>query len=444
MLQSRTPSTAPGHGAPPTAVRRPPLSTPCWRCWPPWPWCSPPRSPPPHRLGRRSPDKLPITVTNDTGRSGLHLYVLGVDLTTGKLGYVNADGAFTPWSLPGGPVPVDAPDASIPGPADGASVTVDVPRNISGRVYFSFGSKLNFGLVDAGLVQPAPWNPSDDNADILFDWSEFTFNDYGLWLNSTQVDQFAVPHTVSVTGDDGSTSTTGALVDGGRQKIIDAVEQTEGFEKTVVRGDDGEVLRVLSPGKATGVDAMSATYLDDYIDEAWSAYADEKLTVVPFAHEPETKFFGTTTGTNLVFTNTAGEQVATLRQAHHGQRVGLRRSAGRAERPRRGSDLPDPVRRPAPRHPGGVQPGAGDRRRGVLPAGPDQPLLRDRAREHEGRQGVRLRLRRRHRPGVAGAQRRAGEGLDHAGLARVMPAPGTSGVRRLTHGWRERSGVPGS
>ncbi|MET1005699.1 MAG: beta-1,3-glucanase family protein, partial [Propionibacteriaceae bacterium] len=201
-------------------------------------------------------------------------------------------------------------DASIPGPADGASVTVDVPRNISGRVYFSFGSTLNFGLVDAGLVQPAPWNPSDDNADILFDWSEFTFNDYGLWLNSTQVDQFAVPHTVSVTGDDGSTSTTGALVDGGRQKIIDAVEQTAGFEKTVVRGNSGEVLRVLSPGKATGVDAMSATYLDDYIDEAWSAYRTKKLTVVPFAHEPETKFFGTTTGDDLVFTNTAGEQVA--------------------------------------------------------------------------------------------------------------------------------------
>ena len=66
------------------------------------------------------------------------------------------------------------------------------------------------------------------------------------------------------------------LVDGGRQKIIDAVEQTEGFEKTVVRGDDGQVLRVLSPGKATGVDAMSATYLGDYIDEAWTAYADKK------------------------------------------------------------------------------------------------------------------------------------------------------------------------
>ena len=55
--------------------------------------------------------------------------------------------------------PVDAPDASIPGPADGASVTVDVPRNISGRVYFSFGSKLSFGLVDAGLVQPRSVEP---------------------------------------------------------------------------------------------------------------------------------------------------------------------------------------------------------------------------------------------------------------------------------------------
>jgi hypothetical protein len=309
MLQSRTLSTPLVHAAPPS-VRRPLTALLAVLAALALVLTAAVSTAAPARAA--VPESLPITVTNDTGRSGLHLYVLGVDLTTDELGYVDAEGGFTPWSLPGGPVPVDAPDASIPGPAVGASVTVDVPRNISGRVYFSFGSKLNFGLVDAGLVQPAPWNPTDDNADILFDWSEFTFNEYGLWLNSTQVDQFAVPHTVSVTGADGTTSTTGALVDGGRQKIIDAVEQTEGFEKTVVRGDDGQVLRVLSPGKATGVDAMSATYLDDYIDEAWSAYEDEKLTVVPFAHEPETKFFGTTSGTNLVFTNTAGEQVASF------------------------------------------------------------------------------------------------------------------------------------
>lgn len=258
------------------------------------------------------PATLPITVTNDTGRSGLHLYVLGVDLTTDRLGYVTADGTFTPWSLPGGDAPVDAPDASIPGPADGASLTIDVPRNISGRVYFSFGSKLHFGLVAAGLVQPAPWNPSDANADTLFDWSEFTLNDHGLWLNSTQVDQFAVPHTVGVTGDDGSSATTGALKPGGRQQIIDQIEQTTGFEKTVVRGDDGDVLRVLSPGKATGVGAMSTTYLDDYIDQAWNAYRTNRLTIVPFAHEPQTKFFGTTSGDQLVFTDTSGAQVATF------------------------------------------------------------------------------------------------------------------------------------
>lgn len=258
------------------------------------------------------PDKLPVTVTNDTGRSDLHLYVLGVDLTTGKLGYLDADGTFTAWSLPGGPVPVDAPDASIDGPANGESVTLQVPKNISGRVYFSVDDKLDFGLVDAGLVQPAPWNPTDANAGTIFDWSEFTFNEYGLWLNSTQVDQFAIPHTVGVTGTDGTTASTGALKPGGRAAIIDAVEQTAGYEKTVVRGDDGEVLRVLSPGKATDVDAMSSSYLDDYIDEAWSAYADRDLTIVPFAHEPQTTFVGRTAGDDLVFTNSAGDRVASF------------------------------------------------------------------------------------------------------------------------------------
>jgi hypothetical protein len=86
----------------------------------------------------------PVTVTNNTGRSdAVHLYLLGVNLTTGKLGYVNAAGTFSEWTG-GRPTPVPAPDVSIPGPADGASTTIRMPKNLSGRLYMSFGSKLDF------------------------------------------------------------------------------------------------------------------------------------------------------------------------------------------------------------------------------------------------------------------------------------------------------------
>ena len=150
------------------------------------------------------PALLPLSITNNSGRAdAVYLYVLGVNLNTGRLGYVNAGGTFTPWSGGGNP-PTPAPDVSIAGPGNGGTTTIQVPRFISGRVYFSLGQRLNFFLTPDGLVQPAPWAGGDSNRDILFDWSEFTYNDAGLWLNSSQVDMFAVPHTVSVTTGSGA------------------------------------------------------------------------------------------------------------------------------------------------------------------------------------------------------------------------------------------------
>ncbi|BCJ55230.1 hypothetical protein Asp14428_67050 [Actinoplanes sp. NBRC 14428] len=255
---------------------------------------------------------LPVKVTNRTGRNdAVHLYVLGVNLTTGKLGSVNAAGTFTPWTG-GGAVPVPAPDVSIPGPADGASTTIKMPKNLSGRLYMSFGDKLNFRLSNGGLVQPAPWAGGDPNRDILFDWSEFTLNDSGLWLNSSQVDMFAVPHIVSVRGGNGVTTRTGELKPGGRQKVIDAIGAEPAFAKSIQTRSDGTVLRVLAPGKAADAGLMSGTYLNPYIDRAWNAYTSRTLTVVPFGDRPGTKFFGRTSGNVMNFTDGAGKVVASF------------------------------------------------------------------------------------------------------------------------------------
>jgi hypothetical protein len=155
------------------------------------------------------PDLLPLTVTNESGRTDpVHLYVLGV--SDGRLGYVTEAGGFTPWTGGAHP-PVPAPDVSVAGPAAGASKTIPIPKGLSGRMYMSFADKLDFRLTPDVLVQPAPWAAGDGNADILFDWSEFTYNDAGVFLISSQVDMFAVPHAVSVTGSDGQTRETGRL-----------------------------------------------------------------------------------------------------------------------------------------------------------------------------------------------------------------------------------------
>jgi hypothetical protein len=147
---------------------------------------------------------LQTTITNNTGRAGaVYLYVLGG--MGGRLGWVNSGGGFNAWPA-GGLPPTPAPDAAIAGPGNGASVQIRIPRNLtSGRVYMSIGKKIDFRLTPDGLVQPAPWAGADPNKDVLFDTSEFTFNNDGLWLNSSQVDMFSIPHIVTVTDGAGKT-----------------------------------------------------------------------------------------------------------------------------------------------------------------------------------------------------------------------------------------------
>jgi hypothetical protein len=291
--------------APTTAGTTAPAPPPTTATTPPAPAGDHPSPPPASNL-------LPVTVTNNTGLGDpLFLYVLGVNLATGRLGYVDAGGAFTNWSG-GAAVPVPAPDVAIPGPANGAKTTIKVPKGLSGRLYLSFGKKLDFRLTTDGLVQPAPWAAGDPNRSILFDWSEFTLNDSGLWLNSSQVDMFAIPHIVSVQGGDGRISKTGELRLGGRQRVIDAIKAQPEFAKAVYSRSDGTVLRVLAPGKAADAGLMSPTYLDPYIASAWQAYAGKTLTVVPFGDQPNTKFFGRTAGNVMNFTDGTGRTVASF------------------------------------------------------------------------------------------------------------------------------------
>ncbi|SDM59290.1 beta-1,3-glucanase family protein [Allokutzneria albata] len=262
-----------------------------------------------------APSLLPLTVTNNSGRADqVHLYVLGV--YNGRLGHVNAAGAFTPWSGGGNP-PVPAPDVSIAGPGQGGSRTLNIPINLAGgRLYMSFGEKLKFFLTPDGLVQPAPWNPSDPNRNILFDWSEFTYNNGGLWLNSSQVDMFSVPHAVEVTASTGQVKKTGELVGNGRNRIFDGLRNQGGdWGRLVHTRPDGTRVRALAPRLGIESGIFGGTYFDSYTQSAWNTYRTTDLTVVPYENEPGKKFIGRTDGGGVMhFTNTAGARVASFQQ----------------------------------------------------------------------------------------------------------------------------------
>ncbi|MET8829339.1 glycoside hydrolase family 64 protein, partial [Streptomyces sp. NPDC004608] len=258
------------------------------------------------------PATIPLSLTNNSGRAdAVHVYVLGT-APDGRQGWADASGTFHAWPAGGNP-PTPAPDASIPGPAAGQSKTIRIPK-LSGRIYFSYGQKLDFRLTTGGLVQPAVQNPSDPNRNILFNWSEYTLNDAGIWLNSTQVDMFSAPYSVGVQRADGGVASTGKLKAGGYNGVFAALRAQPGWSGLVQTRPDGTVLRALAPlyGMETG--GLSRTVLDDYINRVWQRYATTTLTVTPFGDRPDVKYFGRVSGEVMNFTNSAGATVTSFRK----------------------------------------------------------------------------------------------------------------------------------
>jgi len=257
---------------------------------------------------------IPITITNNSGRGDqVYLYNLGTLLTTGQQGWADAAGTFHAWGVGGNP-PTPAPDASIAGPANGRSLTIRLPK-FSGRIYFSYGQKLDFRLTTGGLVQPAVQNPSDPNRNILFNWTEYTLNDSGIWINSTQVDMFSAPYAVSVVTGGGSTLTTGHLKAGGYDAVFNALRAAPGgYGGLIQTRPDGTVIRALNPGHGVGSGLIPANAMQDYIDRVWARYATTALRVTPFADQPGVVYTGRVSGNVMNFTNTSGAVVTSFQK----------------------------------------------------------------------------------------------------------------------------------
>ncbi|MFJ7078555.1 glycoside hydrolase family 64 protein [Streptomyces sp. NPDC098781] len=255
------------------------------------------------------PPTIPLMFRNASGLDKpVYIYNLGTELSTGRQGWADAKGTFHPWPA-GGPVPTPAPDASIAGPAAGKSITIQIPK-FSGRVYFSYGRKLDFRLVDGKLVQPAVQSPSDPNRNTLFNWSEYTLNDGGLWLNSTQVDMFSAPYAVGLKRTDGTVQKTGRLRPGGYREFYTALkEQPGGWGNLIQKAPDGTVLRALAPSHGIGTGLLPANTMDDYINRVWRKYSTTSLTVSPFADKPGVKYHGRVSGNVMNFTDGSGSIV---------------------------------------------------------------------------------------------------------------------------------------
>lgn len=229
-----------------------------------------------------------LTLADESGRGPVWAYVVGTNLATGQQCRLSADGQLVAVSEADNG-PDGFTDYALP--VESGGTTLSLPQGMSGRIYLAIGEKLKFRANPGNtLAYPAGWVTTDPNYPILHDAAEFTYDDAGMHCNTTMVDMLSVPLAISLSG--AQEQTTGRLRDGGREAVFSALAGQDGFGGLVL--DD---LRVIAPGHGLDAGLFADDYFAGYIDEVWSHYQSNTMTVTAGANT----FTGQVDGSQFVF-----------------------------------------------------------------------------------------------------------------------------------------------
>ncbi|WP_326710180.1 glycoside hydrolase family 64 protein [Streptomyces sp. NBC_01474] len=238
-----------------------------------------------------APATCELALQNKSLPGTVRAYVTGHEQGTDRWVLLKPDGGvYHPDSpaAPQTPLPVDC---AIPlGAAGSAPKLLTFPQMYGARVYFVRDNTLDFFLNPGpSLVEPAFATSTDANYGKTWSFCEFTFNSDQLYANISYVDLVtALPIGLTLEGD--ATHTVAPLPDGAVEKIAaDLAAQTakdgQPWDKLVIRGGDGKVLRVISPQN------LMAPYFDrpdqmpfrdvwdSYVDQVWEKYRTTDLKI---------------------------------------------------------------------------------------------------------------------------------------------------------------------
>lgn len=239
--------------------------------------------------GTGVPLSLATTFVNNSSTDTVYAYVMGLDPADGRWMLVAADGTSTyKPPTPGADHTPLAQDCAIALNAIGApGKQISVPRLNSGRIFFSYDQKMHFFInTNNGLVMPSQTNTSDENIDIQWTFCEFSLNTYEIYGNISYVDMLSIPLAFKLETTDGTdTQYVEGLPSGAMGMIADklleqnAIDNTD-WDKCLYYNTSGDLVRVLSPNSATQIyPGIFAGYLEPYIDQVWTKYETEPLTV---------------------------------------------------------------------------------------------------------------------------------------------------------------------
>lgn len=162
-----------------------------------------------------------------------------------------------------------------------------IPRTAGGRIWFSRDATLTF-LLNPGpaLVEPSVTNTSDPNYNIYWDFCEFTFNTFELFINVSYVDFISLPIALQLKNTSGVVTTVQGLPSNGLDTVcskLTAQTSTDGagWSSLIVKAPSTAAnLRALSPNSGIVMNsALFNGYYQPYVQQVWNKYNGNKLQV---------------------------------------------------------------------------------------------------------------------------------------------------------------------
>ncbi|UII26411.1 beta-1,3-glucanase family protein [Fulvivirga maritima] len=261
---------------------------------------------------------LPYHVVNNSPYPDSEVYIGIVGITDGHVWVNPVTGQVNPMS---------PADNTVPGPVYGGNQgpgnnglyancfrklsdisnnTINIPKIAGCRIMIAFESQLYlyfFGHSGApsGYSAPNLENPTDPNQGIKYELIELTYNDFGLWCNTTRVDSYQYPMGLEVWGNNFYKKV-------GEQKThAQILSDWQSSAPTEFQGliDSSEGI-IQFPTKNS---SFPSNFFQGYIDAIWSKYSGQQLV---FNSGQAGVWRGSVQGNQFVFTRDSDGQVATI------------------------------------------------------------------------------------------------------------------------------------
>ncbi len=235
---------------------------------------------------RGNAQTLPYEIVNNSTYADDQVYVAVVGITDGHVWVDPVTGQVNPMRTS---------DNTVQGPVIGGNQgpgnnglyancfrrlsdipnrTVNIPKIAGCRILISFESQLYlyfFGHSGSpsGYAAPNLDNPTDPNLGIKFEIVELTYNDLGLWCNTSRVDTYQYPVGLEVWGNN-FYKKVGELKT--HNEILGEWQATAPAEFQGLLDTSNGMIRF--PTKTT---AFPNDFFRSYIDAIWSKYSTQQL-----------------------------------------------------------------------------------------------------------------------------------------------------------------------